>query len=809
MTEKLNEALSASYFQEAVTLRLCLESNLADYNFAKSGGRIVYIMDANVVVFFLNPRIEPRHVRLFSGTPAENLAATAIVTAEFLFSRGLAGQSGYPPLLAPSHAEDLWDVCDGILRRSRDTRSSISNLSYSTREKLGQLLGDVQQGRIPTQRAAAVLLRDVPEAAAILSDELRELSQLLRLSKNDMIRPLSVHPDATEDILSVFHAHRDEVVAWTRRISRERGHQDSSRVPTRQRTHGTADRRSQRDAEALVQTIVLDGDARNEGSNIRYVLVTADRALFDSYASWYWDEGVQRRERFVLRMPQQYAPILNVLEMPNGIEDSDIIQRTSLALDTLLAPLRSADPHRYPQNLSLLRILARLTSNNEELQKTITEFYDGNPFQFKDDSMELFEQIKTEWRQAFDAGVVLNAELIGRRMREEFEPLALLLRSDADLFEYVQKFQKDAIEHLARAHLLINTRVSIKRLMEDVPPAVSGYRGRAPLIVRSRFHQILPEKSLHEALDEIARREDLELLNIVDHELQGRMNYETWFFAACVAYRCGRWNTALQHAATALDLLTVESAEMQRRERDEIVFIIAAATRYALPDRGAITRALELLIESITTGRERNDQFSVTRALGQRCALVLHLLYRDYFLSGDTPTVLRDLGVDTLLQDFRDDLGGAVYAYEQMQVHHSNSFETYAREILRKQVWANIISADLLANITRSEYEFASRLAPPASLAKRALDELSVILEDNPYPIISTAELIMVKYYRRLVTRSDAKKLIREANHPPGGSSEILTDLDQAEFASFEAILDGGRSGPTISPSQPEPVTPQ
>ena len=42
----------STYFQQAATLRLCLQYNLDDYDFSQRGGRIVYLMDTNIVRFF-------------------------------------------------------------------------------------------------------------------------------------------------------------------------------------------------------------------------------------------------------------------------------------------------------------------------------------------------------------------------------------------------------------------------------------------------------------------------------------------------------------------------------------------------------------------------------------------------------------------------------------------------------------------------------------------------------------------------------------------------------------------------------------
>src|SRR5262245_18430704 len=103
------------YVQEAITLRLNLQQNFDDYHFGIEGGRIVYLMDANVVRIFLDPEREARHFAPFQ-TSHQAAATTALVSAEFLFSRRLAGQGDTAALIAPSHADDLTSVLAGIKR---------------------------------------------------------------------------------------------------------------------------------------------------------------------------------------------------------------------------------------------------------------------------------------------------------------------------------------------------------------------------------------------------------------------------------------------------------------------------------------------------------------------------------------------------------------------------------------------------------------------------------------------------------------------------------------------------------------------
>src|SRR5262245_5308089 len=212
-----NAQAQHQYFQEVVELRLCLQWNADDYEFANEGGRIVYLMDANVVVFFMNPVLEAHHVDAFdTGMPGRHAVATALVTAEFMFSRGLSGQDGYPALIAASHAEELGDIL-GAIRPVADTSLTLPRrLPEAARNGLKILIQQVRRGEIHREAAVKELRRLVPECAnELLESGYQESNQFLRLYHEDLIRPLAVHSEATKDILDVRQSNAAEIEKWT------------------------------------------------------------------------------------------------------------------------------------------------------------------------------------------------------------------------------------------------------------------------------------------------------------------------------------------------------------------------------------------------------------------------------------------------------------------------------------------------------------------------------------------------------------------------------------------------------------------
>jgi len=797
-----NAQAQHQYFQEVVELRLCLQWNADDYEFAQKGGRIVYLMDANIVVFFMNPVLEAHHVDAFdSGEPGRHAVATALVTAEFLFSRGLNGQDGYPALIAASHAEELGDVL-GAMQRPADPPPEMPRiLARTTRDALKMLIQRVRRGQIDRSDAVNQLRRLVPEfATELLESGFQQANQFLRLYREDLIRPLAVHSEATTEILDIRQSGAAELDRWTKIImpERMRAHARSNRHAGERGRRGAApsvyseQKRARRDAEALIQTMRLDEAARHAKQPTRYVLVTADRALFDAYANWFWGDGGgdQRQARFVLRYPLQYVPMLNLMDMPNGIERSDIFERTRNALDTLLAPLRAVDPRRYPESLSMHRILARVTADDQKLQEALKRLYGHNPFELEAGSAPLFQQIKVDWEQGFRSGVVLNAELMRRRARAEFEPLVCLLREDVDLRTAILQDQQRILTQLEAAHLAVNTRVSVARLM-GIDQTDGAGPPRGMLAIRAAFPRIIGDASLENVLEDLASGRDAQLAHRIEKILQGPLDHQTLFFAACLAHRCSRWHTALHYGERALALLQAEhvasTAGSFEAELHEIGYLVASATRYAVPSADAIRRAIALLVEGRTYARKQKDRFGLARALCEFSTLVLGVAYRDRLL-GSAVDATDPIGTEDIKR-LPEQLKAATAALAELR-HSTPSPElSAALETLEFQAWGNVISAEVISRLEPTSAR-GQWFRPPPDLLDRALSAMGAKLEADRYLPVIEAEHIMARFWGGRLTRNEATRLLRAAQERSAAGRHRLTDLDEAEFKRFAVILD-------------------
>jgi hypothetical protein len=769
MTARSDHEESARYFKQVATLRLSLQYNIEDFAFAQSSGRINYIMDANVVRFFLNPAREKNHTAVFG--PVDRLdyaAATAMITAEFLFSRKLAGQGNRPALITPGHASDIVDIIGGLRRKRAD---NIEPVSEQARRQLDALADGFEQDQVTLDDMVVKLKQHVPNLVQFMHEGPgAEATHLLRLHDEDLLCPLELHPDATRDILELTGDNRREVEQWVRRLNREIGGDPASRS-----THDAE--KILRDAESLVQVMRLDEEAAASEEKLRYVLVTTHRKLFDAYARWYWsrEQDEVPNARFILRTPLQYVPILNVREMPNGIESSDAVARGRAALDDLLAGFRQVDA-RYPHILSVQRLM----SESRELAELLEKLFGFNPFELSPNQVDSFRAARNQWHELFRSAVVLNLELMARRKQAEFSRMTALLRSSTDLRMAVHEDQIRILGRVEAAHIAFSTGINIRLLTRDQEGGRTEFR-RAPLVLQVRFPRVTGDIELETALDRLARHDPVFTAQ-VSRALEREADEEALFFAACVSHRCGLWTVAWHFASRALSRVgNGPGTELLMRE---IIYLRASATRYALPSAAAVIDAFEGLDRLITEARADRDTLGIARVLCELTSLILVVLYACRL--APTEAVLgANNRARKYVPAFRELLEEAIDAIErELPVPQS------VVRILARQIWANVLAADalvLVAGAGHSADAALRRLVPSAELIECAEAKLAGDLAAPDCIPIMLAEATMSRWGRHRLRRNEALGLIDQLIAET--AQNALTDLDKAELQQFREVL--------------------
>ncbi len=758
----------STYFQQAATLRLCLQYNLDDYDFSQRGGRIVYLMDTNIVRFFLNPQVEIGHVSAFGKTRAARETygpATAALTAEFLFSRRLAGQQESPAFITPSHGEDVLDVINGLRRSEKLAETPGADVSPKTLIHLNLLLERAAAGSMKPDAAAAELRKLVPSIASLLLEgDVSEVTHLQRLYEEDLLRPLALYPGATREIMELNGETQNRVRDWKAKIVLERPAATSA-----------IRRKIDRDAEALVQIMLLD-EQTIQDPLIRFVLITADQRLFDAYTKWFWSaEGPKNQDRFLLRLPLQYVPLLNILEMPNGIESSDIIKRARLALDSLFVNLRRTDPG-YPHTLSLHRILARMGA---DFHNYLIQAYGFNPLTLGQDSVDLFRQTRRDWEKIYENCVVLNYELIESRTKANLVRLSTILRNNTDLRISIYEDQQRILDQVAGRHIAVGNRINLSFLTGNT--AAEDYLQRAPLALRVKFPRVLGAESLNVALDRLAKG-DRTLREKVDFALNEILDYEAFFFAACVAHRCASWWASWFFACRAIEAAPASWAKSV--ERYELIYLLVSATRYALPTREAIESAIDKLAEMEEHSRKKNDLFGLGRALCEKTSFVLIALYSANLVPGPITEALSER-VKQFVPQFLENIEEAAGLLQATKMDDIDSGA--AIETLRVQLFANIVSADVLGRVLRDKVA-AGYMLPTPSQVDEALPQLKRALGSALCPAIVSAECLMILYDRKLISPMEARAELSILINRVEQSGYKL-HLDEVEFARYSDIL--------------------
>jgi hypothetical protein len=750
------------YFHYAATIRWCLECNREDYQFARNGGRITYLVDANIVRFFMHPANEAmQHFRVLGRGKA--VETNAMITAEFMLSRELAGQRNAPAFIAPGHAEDVSDIIAGISRTTPDPREPPDS------KRLNSLLHEIEVNNIDPEGAIRQLEEVLPDVAEVFGTYL-ELEHLKRIYDEDLVRPLTSHRNATRDILEVDNSKSSAVTDWAKRIREreavaEEVHSAAQGIPRERGSLHRERRLVERDARVLVQLEMLAAAADPEH---HYVLITADTLLFDAYARWYWQEAREQSPRppFLLRLPLQYCPILNLNEMPNGLDES-VIGQTGHSLDPLFEDLRSVDPD-YPNSLSFLRTLV----GQKQLKDTLLGFFGFDPLSLGETTR--FIEMREEWLASFAQSNLINAPLLNRRLRGNLDHLVRLLQDRRDFLEALRDKLQHTILDLEQSHLAFSTGVNIRLLHRSFGPESSQGAVRTPSLVRAAFPRILGEVELDDALDRLSQH-DTTLLARVSREMQN-LDCETYFFAACVAHRCGLWHGAYLYANRARDFI---SAESQAAPLHELEFLRANSARNALRSKDSLNVAADVLAGLVNEAQVQNDNFGLARALCEQAAFCLVILFADALDVIRNPEQKRQ-------------------AQSVMRGIYARSAEAIARAkktgseadlrlipFLLIRAASNVVAADLYAWLYADDDERPA-IAPNDATVADAREQIDALREHHPWTFIVDLENAMLSFLRNERSPEEVLHEITALESRAEKTRVQMTRLDESELRDFK-----------------------
>lgn len=638
------------YLGDLVQLRLAVEKNIRDF---EGPEQIVYLADANVVHLFLSPYKNWKSVSPFREILRQEKrelgVATAVITAEYIFSRQLAQQRGYPIFLAAEHVDEIVDYFDRLDRERllgqsdagekshRDPASGESgrrNTSPDGRSKDDADWQEVEQALDRLRRELSEKTYDPAKThqlfgstitrAVNLLDEggLLARKQFARLQKGDLIRPLRLAPHIDRRCLESRTGKEYE--DWRSDLASFRP--DSAEIQTetssgRGRIHPGSpprDRILSRDAAVLTQLYAINEDLIDRKVPVKVVLITEDEKIH--YAVAYQ----KRHERYsgenFLRRPIQFLPVLNFQEMPNIVFQSNSIMEIRSVIDSILG-LRADMTVDFLYNVihELAVVLKKELRPKPSLdlppwkatlhawQNTIQTSFDVGIAPRIDKGIG---RVSRAWDHLSNNAVGLNVELLARRFQEDLGPLAETLRhlkqtdNIGNLAEAFEAYQLDQLDVLERQHI----QWCVEWLMADPIRRGPGYIPRGPLLIQQERLGMAENAGLGKAIDAVMRSDGrADGASAVNRILQKHGFPDLVIIAAMVAYQKEAWIQARDFGERALARLRKalrerESEVLDRRYRDnmrELEYFVALCQRFELSD---------IAPEQYRTWREKDAQ---------------------------------------------------------------------------------------------------------------------------------------------------------------------------------------------------------
>ena len=556
---------------------------MQDYALAKRCGyRLVYVFDANIVGFFLSPEHELHHIKSIAPE-RPSLRLTSLLTAEFLFSRRLAGQWGDAPYLAPSHAEDVASMLGKLRIKLSEIDLDAPAPPARDADAILRIIENLQRGAQPTHEILERIARILPEAVRPLVEQpALEARQFVRLHEQDLLRPLWLDRQLTEDIADPATAIID---AWTRRL---------------RKTGRAVDQRTTRDAKTLAQIELLNAAMIEANEPVRYLFVSSDSFVQRAYHAWYWQAD---QPFFALRQPIQYLPMLNVEEMDNDIESSDLVAITRRTLDVCFASVESAD-ERYPL------VLPQLVEDADDSDSAL--FHDG-PL-----AAEMLDELELRWAEAEDNAVALSADMLRHRKEYSLGPLRDVLAS-RHFKEVALDYQARLIGEVESHHLSLIAQSDLADIVARLEQVeVVGPR-RAPLLMRADFSPFIEEQALDDVLESFHGELDRSSIRTLTDRIKKQPGALALLFTAMIAFRAGQWTTSGNLAARAKTAFAAEGALRDDAAHAHLEWDAAHLFCLAARFDGSIADVAghigSVVVDAIDACVEAGDHFGHCRAL--------------------------------------------------------------------------------------------------------------------------------------------------------------------------------------------------
>lgn len=628
-------SLIEKYLDGAIRLRQAATWNTFDANLkGELPQRIIPVVDADVIRLFMSPAEETAYVnpfpRLESGSAPRRdwndpLTLVAAATAEFVFlTEGIEvlGQSvtkwNEPLRIASPHLQDVEAMLYQIKAKIVKGLLSLDELEDDVIERLDPL---ILRSRHDADGGLTRLVNALPNSLRELYlGPIYEAQRWIRLRREDkVLLRMDGLKEATADVLQ---PDKELIERWREPLYNSLFRTHSSvryqgRQQDRQDFTQRARRRAERDALVLASVTALNEAGLRLGPERgwRAILISGDEHMHRIYARWAWDtSGVKLRpERYVLRRPLQYTPVLNIASMSNDPSSAEIFTKLTTALDVTVDLL-------LEQKWEGLRNSYLLEHHWERHRRAWLGSLDQRGLD------EHLMRCNGYWLEAINYINARNHSYLTRDYRRLFNKLREAF-DEPDARSELMKQTRSFVDEINAEHFWLVIDETICDLAATAKPM------RMPFLVRTKFPELLSKaggsiaRFLYGESDSLTMQthEQAELDDLAERIRRASSIHATFLTAILAAasgafVRAGRLMTRAQQLAPSA---AAGDAELT----NEMTYFQALIRRLNLKDRGDYELARDLL------RRERSlavdDRFRLARALSEAGALELHWYAND------------------------------------------------------------------------------------------------------------------------------------------------------------------------------------
>jgi hypothetical protein len=739
--ETPQEALG-SYLQDALRLRSAMDANIADADFVRLEGRIIYAIDANVVRLFIRPAASVHHLSVFQRwLPREVLVTTAALTAEFIFSGRLPGQRGDPIYMTPGHYDEVISTSVQIERAVNAQITALERrglrpqpLNLSGMRRLGDTL--MNPDETPSNKILAITRQLPPEVARLVEAEGEWASgiHMKRLfSGSELIRRL----DSARWFDESLEPTSEHVLAWYQRL---REFRSAASPPPKSLRKGGLDYprmpvsmlKLLNDASTLAMLELLTRRSIGEQADkCRYLLITADAAIRQAVETFLLSpEGAELPD--FTRHVREFAPLLNLSAIAASDPDAGRFEERREIFRTIRATL---------DELLLDAATRGLVAQGDV--KSLLSFEGAlSPHSGRSSEPEILSKIgtlKDHWSTAATIAASLAIPYLKTRNNAFFGDLSRAL-SDRMLVGEVLDGLRNTVAELHQLHAQMMFQGSLRRArlaaQSHAQNKRTRLRPRAPLILLDAdFSAFIGTEDREMYFEKAARGE---IREYPTNALLTSIGL-THLFNACLFVVVENWRLAHTHSRAALQSCRSDSTATQLL--DEALYCNALTRRFTMTTADHYQSGLRTIGEVIQRARTERDLFSqarVARGWSERAALRLFALYSTYLSQQESAAPSVDhtnaiIGESELVAEFTSVIRDLHYVQRRWIESHdphlpSVQLKRFSHR-LKLQAFSNIGSAWIFKEMASRKIAF-----PPVS-SSRAQDlmHLTQAIEEDSH----------------------------------------------------------------------------